>query len=213
MTVKQSFALMGVELCIFAAFAAHIYPLMPNTVPVHWNIYMQADGYGSKQFALITSFITVLVAPVTALFLLASPVSEENKESVRKVQNYLNPAIGLFLTVMACVILDAAVNPSLPFGKILMSNMLVLYIVIANVYGKLRPNSTTGIRLPITMKSEEVWIATHRFAGRLGVFGSLLALVTVWLPLPNAIPLGIFCAIIVIPIVYPYARFGGQSRQ
>jgi uncharacterized membrane protein len=42
-----------------------------------------------------------------------------------------------------------------------------LFLVIGNLMAKLRPNHFIGIRVPWTLRSREVWMKTHRLAGRL----------------------------------------------
>ena len=64
--------------------------------------------------------------------------------------------------------------------------MGVLFIVLGNFMGKIRPNWFVGVRTPWTLSSKLSWDKTHRLAGWLfmlmGALFALLALVqTTWM--------------------------------
>ena len=59
----------------------------------------------------------------------------------------------------------------------------LLFIMIGNVLGKVRPNHWLGYRTPWTLADVRVWDRTHRFAGWLFVIaGALLAVAAVLNP-------------------------------
>ena len=49
--------------------------------------------------------------------------------------------------------------------------MSILFIIIGNVMGRIRPTFFVGIRTPWTLADDEVWRKTHRLAAPLGFGG------------------------------------------
>jgi uncharacterized membrane protein len=61
------------------------------------------------------------------------------------------------------------------------NGMLILFLIIGNFMGNLRPNSFAGIRTPWTLGDPEIWRTTHRIAARMVFYGSLGLLLAQWL--------------------------------
>lgn len=58
-------------------------------------------------------------------------------------------------------------------------------ILIGNQLGKSRSMYLIGLRTPWTLASEDVWVRTHRLAGKLTVGGGALIVVAAAVPLPS----------------------------
>ena len=61
-----------------------------------------------------------------------------------------------------------------------------MLVPIGNQLGKSRSMYLIGLRTPWTLASEEVWIKTHRLAGKLMIAGGLIAIAAAALALPPA---------------------------
>jgi uncharacterized membrane protein len=73
----------------------------------------------------------------------------------------------------------------------------VMFMLIANVLPRLRPNWWAGIRTPWTLSSEESWNRTHRLGGQLGIPMGILIIILAWV-----LPLGkLMILAVVIPII------------
>lgn len=81
-----------------------------------------------------------------------------------------------------------------------------MFAAIGNYLPKCRPNRTVGIRIPWTLGSEENWIATHRFAGKVWVIGGLIMVLAALLPEVPGIIVTILAAaaLSILPIAYSY---------
>lgn len=81
-------------------------------------------------------------------------------------------------------------------------------VLIGNQLGKSRSMYLIGVRTPWTLASEEVWIRTHRLAGRLMVGGGLAFVVAAFLPLSpqmlQALLFGVIAVAVGVPVVYSY---------
>lgn len=72
----------------------------------------------------------------------------------------------------------------------------VLFIVVGNVFGKLRWNYTVGIRTPWTLADERVWDKTHRFGGWVFVIGGFVLLASTFTPLNGIVRLLLLFAVL-----------------
>jgi uncharacterized membrane protein len=82
----------------------------------------------------------------------------------------------------------------------------VLFLILGNYLPKCKHNYTIGIKIPWTLASEENWNATHRFAGKVWVAGSILLLICAFLPVAGTIWIA-FCimlVLVVLPTLYSY---------
>lgn len=81
-----------------------------------------------------------------------------------------------------------------------------MFAAIGNYLPKCRPNRTVGIRISWTLGSEENWIATHRFAGKVWVIGGLIMVLAALLPEVPRIIVTVLAvaALSILPIAYSY---------
>ncbi len=114
----------------------------------------------------------------------------------------------------------AALNWPIDAATFILAGVGAMFVLIGNQLGKSRSMYLIGIRTPWTLASEEVWIKTHRLAGKLMVAGGLLLIVAAFLPLPPALvaawTVGIIAIAVGIPLVYRLLlwrreRHGDQS--
>lgn len=93
--------------------------------------------------------------------------------------------------------------------------MGVLFIVLGNIMGKIRPNWFIGVRTPWTLSSKLSWTKTHRLSGWLFIFMGLLAIAwgilqTRWF-LVSMIAIDVVCAIWMM--VYSYLVYAKDPAR
>ena len=102
-------------------------------------------------------------------------------------------------------------------GNVILSGVLILFMVLGNYFGKLRPNYFVGIRTPWTLENETVWLKTHRLGGKVWVYGSLIMLIAKFLlpmePFFIFIFIGFTLIIALIPIVYSYLLYKKMEKE
>jgi uncharacterized membrane protein len=149
--------------------AAIVWPFAPDRIPVHWNAAGEVDRYGGKFEGVL--LLPLIAAALYPLFLLLPRIDpgRANYATFAKVYALIRLSIlALLAFVYACILLAA-------FGYNVDMNLLVplavglLFCVMGNVMGKIRPNWFVGVRTPWTLSSRESWNKTHRLAGRLFV--------------------------------------------
>jgi uncharacterized membrane protein len=181
-----------------AVLSAVVYPLLPERVPIHWNLLGHADRYGSKLQLVL--FGPLALAGFWALMLLLSRMDPRRAERAVGTTPDTAPgeADGSYWTVIHLLVVTLAV---LHGGILLTASgvlsgpnrfvalaLALLLLLPGNFMGRLRPNWFVGIRTPWTLASDEVWRRTHRLAAVLMVGGGLILLpLALLLPAPRAL--------------------------
>lgn len=180
----------------------------PVPLPTHWNIHGQPDAFSDKWTALL---MPVLIAGATSLIFYFLPVLEPRKEHLKQSQGLVFSAWAVLLLMSILVqfaVVSVALHWSVHGTSFILAGVGLTFAVIGNQLGKSRSMFLVGIRTPWTLSSEEVWIRTHRLAGKLMVAGGLLLTATAFLPLPNGMTATVMGAVIaasvIVPIVYSY---------
>jgi len=152
--------------CIASAIA---YPRLPETIPTHWNMDGQPDGWSSRAFgALITPVILLFVWGFVRVLPAIDPRGA-NYAKFGGAFEAIFDSLMLFLLGMHIVLLRAGLGYPVQIQRIAPFGIGVLLIVIGNLLPRCRPNWFVGIRTPWTLSSDRVWEKTHRFGGRLFV--------------------------------------------
>jgi uncharacterized membrane protein len=188
-------------------------------LPVHWGLDGEADRFSGKWTALMMP--PLIVAAVSLLFFFL-PSLEPRKQGLERSQGlYLWGWIAMLLmgTAIELAVVSTALGWDLPVNRLITGGVGATLLLIGNQLGKSRSMYLIGLRTPWTLASEEVWIRTHRLAGKLMVLAGLLIMAGALLPLPPAMLMQAMLAIVVataaVPIVYSYLlwRREGQASE
>jgi len=181
-----TFAIIG--LAWITAIAA--LPYLPEVIPVHWNMYGEADGFSGR---LTGAFGLPLVMTATAAFLIILPRVERMKASFadsRDIYAIISLAVICLMFGIEIAALLSAAGTGTPMAFVLPFLMGGFFIVLGGLMPYIRRNTTMGIRLPWTVRSERVWNETHRYGGQVfvvaGVFAVLFGAAGAW-----AVPLAL----------------------
>lgn len=210
MTRKSLAIASALVMVLLVAVAAAVASSLPGDMPLptHWGLSGEPDRFSDKWTALL---LPLLVAGPVSLIFYFLPALEPRREGLARSQ-------GLYLWVWASLLLVsvliqlAVVSVALHWRvhgtSFILAGVGAMFVMIGNQLGKSRSMYLIGIRTPWTLASEEVWIKTHRLAGKLMVAGGLLLVMTAFLPIPKGMIATIMLAVIgtavLIPIVYSY---------
>ena len=165
----------------------------------------------------------VAIVGGVSLLLYFIPALEPRRGGLERSQGlYLSAWAGMLLIgcMIELAVASAALGWAIEGSSFILAGVGALFVLIGNQLGKSRSMYLIGIRTPWTLASEEVWIKTHRLAGKLMVGGGLLLVVAAFLPLdPGAVAVvtGAVLAVAVgVPLVYSFIlwrreRSTGQS--
>lgn len=178
------------------------YNILPDTIPIHFDIHGNVDNYGSKNTFIFLSLITVFT---TIFGIYIKPImkgkTNENFSANLKILILTN----IFFIVFFAYILFLSMNNQASMNNNFIYLIIaILFIAIGNYMPKLKQNPYFGIKIPFTYSTEENWHRTHRFAGKVWIIsGFWLIVFALFLSKYMAFGLiNFLVATIILPIVY-----------
>lgn len=165
-----------VQLIIIAAMflaGALSWRYVPERLPVHWNLQGEVDRYGGKfEGLLLLPIITFGLYLLLLLVPLVDP-GRQNYGNFHKAYSAIRIALVLFMALLYGVGVASAFGYQFNMTSTVFAAMGLLFIVLGNFMGKIRPNWFVGVRTPWTLSSKLSWDKTHRLAGWLFVLMGL----------------------------------------
>jgi uncharacterized membrane protein len=185
-------------------------------LPVHWGLDGQPDRFSDKWTALLLP--AIMTGGVSLLFWFL-PALEPRKEGLERSRGlYLAGWVGLLLvgSAVELAVVSVALGWDVQVNRLICLAVGAMLVLIGNQLGKSRSMYMMGVRTPWTLASEEVWIRTHRLAGKLMVAAGLLAMLLGLLPVPPALMVqGMLVAVLGaagIPVVYSWLLWRRESQ-
>ena len=154
--------------------------LLPDTVPIHFNVDMVVDRMGSPAWLVVFGILPVLIA----LGLILELVLRKREYSNRRVIQIFMGALAVFFAwfgwvfygIVSCGA-EMGEKVSVSMSLLIMLPLGLILIVFGNYLPKIRRNRTLGLKLPWTLKNEECWNKTHRFSGYVTIIaGAILSI-------------------------------------
>ena len=185
-------------------FGMIVWNKLPESMPIHWGVHGEVNGWSSKPFAVFV--LPLLILAIHGVCIFASRKDFRNKKQSPKV-------MGLVLWI--CPLLSLLANSltyAVALGKeinvlfVVSLTMGALFVLIGNYLPKCQQNRIVGIRIIWTLKNEANWNATHRFAGKAWVIGGLLLMASSLLPY-SILPWTMITLLVVfigLPVLYSY---------
>lgn len=158
--------------------SATVYQRLPETIPTHWDMDGQPNGWSSRAFG--AWFTPVLLLGMWALVRILPAIDPKgaNYAKFGGAFEAIIESLMLFLLGMHILLLRAGLGQSAPMQRVVPFAVGILLIVVGNLLPRMRPNWFVGIRTPWTLSSDRVWEKTHRFGGRVFVAGGILILLS-----------------------------------
>jgi uncharacterized membrane protein len=183
-------------------FMQQIWDDLPDTIPTHFDLSGQADGWSDK------SSLPFLIGGIGLgmyLMMLVIPYIDPKKRLEEMDGKYfsLRLIMAVFFAAIGIFIIYSAQQGELAGTKFLFLLMGGMFAMLGNYFQAVRPNYFVGIRTPWTLQSEHVWKVTHRVGGRLWMIGGLLIMIASLLVDDTNIRAFIFGTILVIMIAVP----------
>ncbi len=213
--ISQQAAILGV-LAVTLLVPVFLWDQMPDQVPVHWNINGEVDRYGSKAESLL--IIPAISLVLSVLLWVLPAIDPKNKvNTFSNTLRLVHLALVVSFFAMSLVLAAASMKEGFDVTRAILIVVLMMFLVLGNFFGKLRPNYFVGIRTPWTLENGEVWIKTHRFAGKLWVAGSVLMMIAVLAVSDTKIRFWIFISGTIIlsfwPMVYSFILFQKSKKS
>ena len=208
---KPNLLIAIVLLAIPFGYAAYLYPSLPETIPTHFNIKGEADGFGGKDSIFLGPGILGGVGLFT--FFLLSNIKNFDPKRYKTEDEGMFKKLALFmvgfLSVLAMIITYSATGgntksagENLNITKILLPFIGIAFSLMGLFMPKLHQNYFAGFKLPWTLENIDNWNETHKVAGKVWLYGGIAQAVGT-LILPNAAGIIIFLGLVLIMVIIP----------
>jgi uncharacterized membrane protein len=175
--------------------------ILPDQMPIHFDIDGAPNGYGSK-------FVFILLPLGTYLLMLVLPFIDPRKsnyEIFSETYFKLRIILGLFIGLINTAIIYNVLHNIEKMGLFVPFSVFLLFTLIGNYMGTVRQNYFIGIKVPWTLNSEEVWTRTHKMAGKLWFWSGIVGVASLFVVKdPIFVMIPIVLIIIVVPVIYSY---------
>ena len=155
--------------------AALSWHAVPDRMPVHWGLSGEPDRWGGRFEGLL---LLPLIAVAVYLVLLLAPridPGRANYVSFAGAYGTVRLIVLVAMLALQVMMVQAARGRAVDIGAWVPLIVGGMFVVLGNLFGKLRPNWFIGIRTPWTLSSKQSWDRTHRAGGWLFIlFGLLL---------------------------------------
>ncbi|CAI2769341.1 SdpI family protein [Flavobacterium collinsii] len=212
--LKKELPIIGIVMIPYV-YLAFIWNSLPERVPIHWNMNGQIDRWGSKPFLIVLVFLL----PVLTYAIMSSAALLDPKKRLSlmgKKFYQLKFFMVLFMSLLALFLLHVTKNQSVSNPNLIYVLAGILIMVLGNYFKVIQPNYFIGIRTPWTLESQEVWKATHAFAGKLWFVGGIIiifgGLIFSGFVFSKAfVTIGIVLAF--VPVAYSFIKFKQLEKK
>ena len=169
-----------IVLAIISSF--YFYVHFPERIPIHWNFAGEVDNYGSRTVGAFLFPIIILGMYIMFLFLPLIDPKKERYQQFKKVYHIFKNFMVFFMVAIYFITGFNALGYNISVSLWVPMLVGILFIIIGNYMGKIKPNWFMGIRTPWTLSSEEVWNKTHRFGGKMFILSGVLMVLIPFIP-------------------------------
>lgn len=213
-TFRKELPIIGIVLLPFI-YLALVWNSLPAKVPTHWNYKGEVDHWGDK-FSLI-GLLFMLPILVYVLLLVVPKIDPKKRIALMGGKFYqLKFFLVLCMSLLALYIIFITKNQSFSGPNLIYILIGILFLVLGNFFKVIQPNYFIGIRTPWTLENNDVWKATHVFAGKLWFIGGLV-IVLGGLIFENQLFSIVFISLVVVlavvPILYSYVKFKELEKK
>ncbi|MDQ3097714.1 MAG: SdpI family protein [Chloroflexota bacterium] len=182
------------------AWSIYLWPIAPESLPVHFDLSGNVDRMGSKLEVLFAVPAVTLILYLVLRLLPRLDPARENYASFAGAYATLRLALVVMLALVDLAVLLPLVG--VPIDQAAAIRLLLggLLVAFGSVMGKIRPNWFVGIRTPWTLDSKESWVRTHRVGGWVFLLGGLTFIAS--LPLPTTLGLMLSFGVMAIGMVW-----------
>lgn len=197
-------------------FTLYIYPTLPETIPTHFNISGEADGFGNKNTIWLACLLLTFVAGSVYLLITHLPKIDPKKTAGQSPEMFHKIAVTqlVFVSALNMLIIYASKAGSFGLHGLLLPLLGLFFTVLGNYMYSIKPNYFVGFRTPWTLENEDNWRKTHQLVGKIWVPGGMFITISTLL-LPSKIGFIVFFSIItlmvLVPAIYSYRYFKSQQ--
>ena len=183
---------------------------LPEKMPTHFDFNGEPNGYGSKTIYIYLQlgiYLLMLLLPII-------DPRRKNYELFDDTYYKLRVILSLLFGAITFTVVFNVLHGTDNMGLILPLIIYLLFTLMGNYLGTVRPNYFVGIKVPWTLNSDVVWMRTHKFAGKLWFWGGLAGIASWLVVKQNTIIMIVIASIlVVVPIAYSYIIYQKLAKQ
>lgn len=191
-----------------------VYRALPSEIPVHYSFDGMADRFASKlsvEALLLCSlgYCGCLLGVLLRKMVLAMGKTQENNntQTTAKLMAYNQTFLTIFFSALSLYFISAMLQNSVPNTLFILRTaylvLSVLLIIIGNYLPKLKKNRVTGVKTKYSQSSDDAWMKSQRFGGRLLVIGGITSLIVCLIP-----GISVKSAVILSTIIFAFMILG-----
>lgn len=207
------FAIGGMIILATVAITLSLYSRLPARIPIHWNYHNQVDRYGDKWPSLV--LMPGIMAGLLGLMAALPWLSPKQFELDDKRPAYLQIMLVMlgFFAYVQLLILSVGLGRSVDMSQAILGALGALFAGIGVLLPGLPRNFYVGVRTPWTIASQDVWAATHHFAGKAFFYGGLAVMVLTFLRAPSWISIAILAVAGIAPVAHSLVFYKQIERK
>lgn len=204
----RDFVIGAVPFLVYAV----VYRYLPPEIPVHYSLNGMADRFASKlsvEVLLLCSlgYGGLLLGVLLRKMVLAMGKTQEhhNIRITAKLMAYNQTFLTIFFSALSLYFISVILQNSRPDTLLILRTgylvVSVLFIIIGNDLPKLQKNRVSGVKTTYSQSSDDAWMKSQRFGGRLLVTGGIASLVVCLIPSISTKGAVIFSTVIFVVMI------------
>jgi len=190
-----------------------LYPIVPEKLVSHWDMYGEPNGVMSKFWGL---FLMPFISVALFLFFIIFPKIDPKSGNIEKFRNYFDRfivSLFVFLFYIFVLTLFWNIGSPVPIIPFLSAALGLFFFSVGSLVSHSEINWTIGIRTPWTLSSETVWKKTHKLGGILFKITGGIVVLSILVPqfsfviVITSILLAVF-----ISVVYSYILYAKEKK-
>lgn len=172
---------------------ASVYRSLPSKIPVHYSFDGIVDRFDSKlsvEALLLCSlgYCGCLLGVFLRKMVLAMGKTQENRntQTTAKLMAYNQTFLTIFFSALSLYFISVMLQNSIPDTFFILRTaylvLSVLLIIIGNYLPKLKINRVSGVKTKYSQSSDDAWMRSQRFGGRLLAIGGSASLIVCLIP-------------------------------
>ena len=210
---RTYYAAAAILIVLAAGASALLYPRLPQTVPIHWNIHGEADRFGDKSIGLF--LMPAMMVLLLGLFRALPWLSPRRFaiDDFRSTWLFIMVAVIGSVAYVHAVMLWTLWRGPVDMLRAVGAGLFVFFALCGNVLGRVKRNFYIGVRTPWTLASERVWTDTHRLAARLMVASGVVGVAAILAGMPGWMSIVLIVVVSMIPVVYSLVLYKRLERR
>lgn len=205
-----------ISVAIIWISAIGIYPFLPKEIPFHFGIHGEVDQYADKLSIFLLPIVMLGMIGIQYIIPKIDPKRDNYQKFRNSYQKIFSYLICFFGVVYLIMIILAFELFTININRVLCVAIGVFFILNGNLSPKIKPTHFTGLRVPWTLASEENWLYSNRFSGKVSVVSGIVIILAglfspaEWL---FQITMAVIVFYAVISILYSYLYYVRKEKK